>query len=175
MYESETLIVIGLTAAATIILAAIAIIQSNALRTQTDIIKSQFEYGHRAWVGMSSKGFEGKDPLTLWFHYKNYGNTVALNVKERWNFYKTEPTRDSIQNDYTHLLEKSINLPTQERGFPLTVEQEIKTDAMRGNIPLYAWVLLDYEHSKDQEAQYGVITKFDPKDGTVQVVDEWAT
>ncbi|MDE1828897.1 MAG: hypothetical protein KGI25_01100 [Thaumarchaeota archaeon] len=178
---SPTTIATMLLAIATIGLTILAIkqarsakIQAESLKTQTDILKQEFESSHRAWVAVSDKEmiFNPTNPLQLIFHYRNYGKTVATNLRERWNIITTKPTRDSLLIDNANLTMPSVNLPTQERKITISVPPNFLASIVSEQGEVYVWVIIDYFSLKENKGQYGVIAKF-RRDRSSEVIDEW--
>lgn len=188
MYELETLLVAGLTGTATIILAAFAIIQSYSAKTQadaakiqadaakiqTDLLKKEFETAHRAWIGMGEKGFELKNSPSLWCFYKNYGKMPANDLQERWNITNTKPGRELMKSDSTNVIEKSVNLPSQERGFIMNMDKPIVKDSLAKKTELYFWAFLDYKYGETGHGEYGVIAHYRYDNNSLEIIDEWA-
>lgn len=161
-----------LTAYSTVALAVVTFALVLGMVYQTNLMQQEFDANQRPWIGITDILIVDNSIKVV---YENFGN-IPNNGGIKRGFSTTEiiPDRNyfftGAGESKIPILFPSQKLEMNVRDLPLQDFNEIHA----GQKILYIGFMFEYEYGQNKVGEYGVIGKFDPNTGLVDMIDIWA-
>lgn len=158
-------------AIATVALAAGTIILAMNSSHQTDLMQHDFDVNNRPWIG--GLNFTVSHEVVI-YDYQNFGKIPNTGGQIAFLVSTSPITRDMLKSNMTKTIPMQILMPSEKLTsiFNGAIEEGIKS-AQEGKNDLYLGVSFTYDYGSNKSGDYNVISHYNPKDNTMDLIDSW--
>ncbi|MDE1841876.1 MAG: hypothetical protein KGI09_08350, partial [Thaumarchaeota archaeon] len=108
------------------------------------------------------------------YDYQNFGKIPNTGGQIAFLVSTNPITRDMLKNNMTKTIPMQILMPSEKLTsiFNGSIEDGIKS-AQEVKSDLYLGVSFTYEYGDNKSGDYNVISHYNPKDNTMDLIDSW--
>jgi hypothetical protein len=169
--SSKTAYATIILACATVGLAIVTLSASMDTHAQTDLMRKDFDVNNRPWIG--GLNFTVSHGAVV-YDYQNFGKIPNSGGQIVFLVSTSPITRDMLKSNMTKTIPMQILMPSEKLTsiFSGSIGEGIKS-AQDGKSDLYLGVSFTYEYVGNKSGDYNIISHYNPKDNSMDLIDSW--